>query len=79
MGRSDAEVAKLEQSGTLSRVTPITAPIGGTIIARKVGPGQFIKADSGSEAQARLSFSLRSDGSVAFMAFRCCCDSHRVT
>lgn len=47
MGRTDAEVSKLEQSGTLSRITPITAPIGGTIIARKVGPGQYVKADSG--------------------------------
>ncbi len=47
MGRTDAEVSKLEQSGALSRITPITAPIGGTIIARKVGPGQYVKADSG--------------------------------
>lgn len=47
LGRTDAEVSKLEQSGTLSRITPITAPIDGTIIARKVGPGQYVKADSG--------------------------------
>ncbi len=47
LGRTDAEISKLEQNGALSRITPITAPIGGTIIARKVGPGQYVKADSG--------------------------------
>ena len=47
LGRTDAEIAQLEQHGTLSRVTRITAPIGGTVIARKVGPGQYVKADSG--------------------------------
>ena len=47
LGRTDAEISKLEQYGTLSRVTQITAPIDGTIIARKVGPGQYVRADSG--------------------------------
>ena len=47
LGRTDAEVAALEQTGALSRVTRIIAPIDGTVIARKVGPGQYVKADSG--------------------------------
>jgi cobalt-zinc-cadmium efflux system membrane fusion protein len=47
LGRTDAEISELEQRGTISRVTRITAPIDGTIIARKVGPGQYVKADSG--------------------------------
>jgi cobalt-zinc-cadmium efflux system membrane fusion protein len=47
LGRSEAEILKLEQTGVLSRVTTITAPIGGTVVARKVGPGQYVKADSG--------------------------------
>ena len=47
LGRTDAEIATLEQHGTLSRATRITAPIDGTVTVRKVGPGQFIKADSG--------------------------------
>ena len=46
LGRTDAEIATLEQTGTLSRVTAIVAPIDGTVIARKVGPGQYVKADS---------------------------------
>jgi membrane fusion protein, heavy metal efflux system len=47
LGRTDAEISKLEQTGMLSRVTTITAPIGGTVVSRKVGPGQHVKADSG--------------------------------
>ena len=47
LGRTDAEIATLEQQGTLSRVTRITAPIDGTVILRKVGPGQYIKANFG--------------------------------
>jgi cobalt-zinc-cadmium efflux system membrane fusion protein len=47
LGRSEAEILKLEQTGVLSRVTTIPAPIGGTVVARKVGPGQYVKADSG--------------------------------
>jgi membrane fusion protein, heavy metal efflux system len=47
LGRTDEEILKLEQTGTLSRVTTITAPISGTIVSRKVGPGQYVKADSG--------------------------------
>jgi membrane fusion protein, heavy metal efflux system len=47
LGRTDEEISKLEQHGALSRVTRITAPIDGTIISRKVGPGQYVRADSG--------------------------------
>jgi cobalt-zinc-cadmium efflux system membrane fusion protein len=47
LGRSETEIADLEQHGALSRITRIAAPIDGTVIARKVGPGQYVKADSG--------------------------------
>ena len=47
LGRTEAEISELEERGTISRVTRITAPIDGTVISRKVGPGQFVKADSG--------------------------------
>jgi cobalt-zinc-cadmium efflux system membrane fusion protein len=47
VGRTEAEILRLEQTGMLSRVTTITAPISGTVVSRKVGPGQHVKADSG--------------------------------
>jgi cobalt-zinc-cadmium efflux system membrane fusion protein len=46
LGHSDAEISELEQRGTINRVTRITAPIDGTVISRKVGPGQHVKSDS---------------------------------
>lgn len=42
LGRSDAEITSFEQTGKISPETPISAPIGGTIVQRKVGPGQYI-------------------------------------
>ena len=47
VGFSDEEVATLRERGTVRRSTPIPAPIDGTVIARKVGPGQFVRNDSG--------------------------------
>ena len=46
LGHADAEITELEQTGAISRVTRITAPIEGTVISRKVGPGQHVKSDS---------------------------------
>src|SRR3954447_24253605 len=46
LGQTDAEIADLEQTGAISRVTRITAPIDGTVISRKVGPGQHVRSDS---------------------------------
>ena len=52
LGRTDAEISRLEEHGELSRITRITAPIDGTVVARKVGPGQYVKADSGDALYA---------------------------
>ena len=52
LGRTDTEISTLEQHSTISRVTRITAPIDGTVISRKVGPGQYVKADSGEALYA---------------------------
>jgi cobalt-zinc-cadmium efflux system membrane fusion protein len=42
LGRSDEEIRSFEQTGKISAETPISAPIGGTIVQRKVGPGQYL-------------------------------------
>ena len=47
VGFTDAEVAALKDKGTVRRATPIPAPIDGTVIARKVGPGQYVRNDTG--------------------------------
>jgi membrane fusion protein, heavy metal efflux system len=44
-GKSAAAIARIEQGHT-DRVVTVTAPLAGTITARKVGPGQFIRQDN---------------------------------
>src|SRR5271169_3485737 len=42
LGKTDEEIAAFKETGRISAETPIYAPIGGTIVQRKVGPGQYI-------------------------------------
>lgn len=42
--KTDAEIADFERSGKINPETPIYAPIAGTVVQRKVGPGQYITA-----------------------------------
>jgi membrane fusion protein, heavy metal efflux system len=42
LGRSEEQISMFQQTRQISADTPIYAPIGGTVIQRKVGPGQFI-------------------------------------
>ena len=44
LGRSDDEIAAFQDKGRISAETPIYAPIAGTIVQRKVGPGQYVNA-----------------------------------
>jgi len=52
LGRTDAEITALQDKGAISRAFPIHAPVDGTIIARKVGPGQFVRSDPGEPLYA---------------------------
>jgi len=47
IGRTDDEIAALRSTGAISRAVRIYAPIDGTVTARKVGPGQYVRGDSG--------------------------------
>jgi membrane fusion protein, heavy metal efflux system len=42
LGRSEEQISAFQQTRQMSADTPIYSPIGGTVIQRKVGPGQFI-------------------------------------
>jgi cobalt-zinc-cadmium efflux system membrane fusion protein len=46
LGKTDDEIATFEDKGTINSATSIYAPIAGTIVQRKVGPGQYIAAGS---------------------------------
>jgi len=47
LGLTQEQIASLQQKREIRRATPIYAPIDGTVIARKVGPGQYVRSDSG--------------------------------
>ncbi len=47
VGFAEEEIAALKEKGMIRRATPIRAPIDGTVIARKVGPGQYVRNDTG--------------------------------
>jgi cobalt-zinc-cadmium efflux system membrane fusion protein len=42
LGKTDAEITEFQTKGTINPATPIYAPIAGTIVQRKVGPGQYV-------------------------------------
>jgi cobalt-zinc-cadmium efflux system membrane fusion protein len=42
IGKTDQEITECQTKGTINPATPIYAPIGGTIVQRKVGPGQYV-------------------------------------
>jgi cobalt-zinc-cadmium efflux system membrane fusion protein len=46
LGRTDDEIETFEKTGQISPDTPVYAPIGGTVVQRKVGPGQYVGAGS---------------------------------
>jgi len=44
LGRSEEQIASFQQTRQISAETPIYSPIGGTVVQRKVGPGQFVSS-----------------------------------
>jgi len=49
IGRDQAEVERLERERLINPLITINAPIDGTVIARKVGPGQYVRSDAGDQ------------------------------
>jgi cobalt-zinc-cadmium efflux system membrane fusion protein len=52
VGRSEEEVERVERERLINPLITINAPIEGTVIARKVGPGQYVRSDSGDSLYA---------------------------
>jgi cobalt-zinc-cadmium efflux system membrane fusion protein len=47
VGRDRGEVERLERERVVNPLITINAPIDGTVIGRKVGPGQYVRSDAG--------------------------------
>jgi cobalt-zinc-cadmium efflux system membrane fusion protein len=50
LGRTEAEISAFLESGKVTAETTVVAPIAGTIVQRKVGPGQYIAAGASEPA-----------------------------
>jgi len=44
LGKTNDEIASFEETGKITAETPIFAPIAGTVVQRKIGPGQYVNA-----------------------------------
>jgi len=48
LGESDAKIDSLESAHVIDPVATLGAPIGGVVVDRQVGPGQYLQAGSGT-------------------------------
>lgn len=64
IGRDQAEVDRLERERLINPLLTVNAPIAGTVTARRIGPGQFVKTDA-----AEAHFSLSDLSTVWLKAF----------
>jgi cobalt-zinc-cadmium efflux system membrane fusion protein len=46
LGKTDAEITAFQEQGKISSETPIYAPLAGTVVQRKIGPGQYVSYTS---------------------------------
>jgi membrane fusion protein, heavy metal efflux system len=44
LGKTDVEITDFQNTGKISPDAPVSAPIAGTVVQRKVGPGQYLTA-----------------------------------
>ncbi|MBW8268550.1 efflux RND transporter periplasmic adaptor subunit [Caldovatus aquaticus] len=50
LGRSPEQVAAVEATRRVDAVVAVTAPIGGTVVQRRIGPGQWLTGGAGDPA-----------------------------
>jgi membrane fusion protein, heavy metal efflux system len=50
LAKTEEEIAAFEKTGKINPDTPINSPIAGTVVQRKVGPGQFITSGASDPA-----------------------------
>lgn len=48
LGKSDAQIDSLQKSREMNPTATVVAPIGGVVVDRQVGPGQYVQAGSGT-------------------------------
>ena len=50
LGRTDEEISAFQEKRQINPDTPIYSPIGGTVVQRKIGPGQYVSSGASDPA-----------------------------
>jgi membrane fusion protein, heavy metal efflux system len=69
LGKTDEEITKFSETGVISPQTTIFSPISGTVVQRKVGPGQYVNTTSNSAAANDATFVVGDLSTVWLVAY----------
>jgi membrane fusion protein, heavy metal efflux system len=69
LGKTDDEIALFQDKGVISPETPIYAPIAGTVVSRKIGPGQYVNTGANSAGANETPFIIGDLSTVWLYAY----------
>jgi cobalt-zinc-cadmium efflux system membrane fusion protein len=69
LGKTDAEIVTFGETGAINPQTTIYSPISGTVVQRKVGPGQYVNTSSNSPAANDATFIIGDLSTVWLVAY----------
>jgi membrane fusion protein, heavy metal efflux system len=69
LGKTDQEITKFSETGAINNQTTIYSPIAGTVVQRKVGPGQYVNTTSNSAAANDATFVIGDLSTVWLVAY----------
>jgi membrane fusion protein, heavy metal efflux system len=69
LGKTDAEITTFGETGAINPLTTISSPIAGTVVQRRVGPGQYINTTSNSAAANDATFVIGDLSTVWLVAY----------
>jgi len=69
LGKTDEEITKFSETGVINPQSTIYSPIAGTVVQRKVGPGQYINTTSNSAAANDATFVIGDLSAVWLVAY----------
>ena len=69
LGKTDEEITKFSETGAINNQTTIYSPIAGTVVQRKVGPGQYVNTASNSPAANDATFLIGDLSTVWLIAY----------
>jgi cobalt-zinc-cadmium efflux system membrane fusion protein len=69
LGKTDEEITKFGETGAINPLTTIYSPIAGTVVQRKVGPGQYVNTTSNNTAASDATFVIGDLSTVWLVAY----------